>query len=51
MRFATTTLLAHLLAKGTVLKMPERIARLGDLWQPLLAQKARFRLDEVLDAA
>ncbi len=28
--------------------MPARVRRLGDLWKPLLAERGRFRLEEVL---
>jgi bifunctional non-homologous end joining protein LigD len=35
----------------TLRNMPERVAWVGDLWQPLLARQGRFRLEEVLDAA
>jgi bifunctional non-homologous end joining protein LigD len=28
--------------------MPKRIAKLGDLWKPLLAKRGRFRLDAIL---
>jgi bifunctional non-homologous end joining protein LigD len=30
----------------TMLNMPERVARLGDLWKPLLAARGRFNLGE-----
>jgi bifunctional non-homologous end joining protein LigD len=31
--------------------MPARIAKIGDLWKPLLAAKGRFRLESVLHVA
>ena len=34
----------------TLRNMPDRIARLGDLWKPVLAARGRFRLQELIDA-
>jgi bifunctional non-homologous end joining protein LigD len=31
--------------------MPARVARIGDLWKPVLAGRGRFRLERVLHAA
>ena len=31
--------------------MPARVAKVGDLWKPLLAARGRFRLESVLNAA
>jgi bifunctional non-homologous end joining protein LigD len=33
----------------TLVNMPERLRRVGDLWRPLLAKKGRFRLEEILN--
>ncbi len=32
----------------TLLNVPQRVARIGDLWKPLLAQRGRFKLDAAL---
>ena len=35
-------------ADFTMRNVPERIARVGDLWKPLLAKRGRFKLDGAL---
>lgn len=35
----------------TLQNMPARIARLGDLWKPLLSKRGRFALQELIDDA
>lgn len=36
------------LADFRIDNVPARVAKLGDLWKPLLAARGRFRLEELL---
>jgi bifunctional non-homologous end joining protein LigD len=35
----------------TMLNVPERVARIGDLWKPLVQQRGRFNMEELLRGA